>query len=186
MDYILTCLPSSKISNEIFLHLHEIQPVTTTFIDITSGDYDSSVEIAKKLHPRRYFDAPVSGGPKGAREGTLTTMAGCSKLSENDQLILSSYSKSIFPCGEIGHGNAIKGANNFLNMSHLILASDILIQLSKRGVCPEVALQAINNSSGRSLQTEVRIPTEIITRKFNYGFKLNLKRIFSKRVSFTH
>jgi 3-hydroxyisobutyrate dehydrogenase-like beta-hydroxyacid dehydrogenase len=176
MDYIFACLPSSRVSNEIFLDLHKIQPIQTTFIDITSGDYESSVELSKKLHPRRYFDAPVSGGPQGAREGTLTTMIGCRNLSTDDQLVLSAYSKAIFPCGEIGHGNAIKGANNFLNMTHLILASDVLLQLSKKGICPDIALRTINASSGRSLQTEVRIPTEVLTRKFNYGFKLNLMR----------
>ena len=46
--------------------------------------------------------------------------------------------------------------------------------LKKWGVQPEVALQAINDSSGRSLQTEVRIPTEVLTRRFDYGFKLGL------------
>jgi 3-hydroxyisobutyrate dehydrogenase len=176
MDYIFACLPSSRVSNEIFLDLHKLQPIKTTFIDITSGDYESSVELSKKLHPRRYFDAPVSGGPKGAKDGTLTTMAGSRNLSSNDQLVISAYSKSIFPCGDIGHGNAIKGANNFLNMTHLILASDVLLQLSKKGICPDLALRAINASSGRSLQTEVRIPSEVLTRKFNYGFKLNLMR----------
>jgi 3-hydroxyisobutyrate dehydrogenase len=176
MDYILTCLPSSHHSNEIFRNLHKSQPITTTFIDISSGDYESSLEIAKILSPRRYFDAPVSGGPKGALDGTLTTMAGCEELTKNDELVLSSYSKTIVPCGGVGQGNAIKGANNLLNMTHLILASDILIQLKKKGICPEIALQAINVSSGRSLQTEVRIPTEVLTRRFNYGFKLNLMR----------
>ena len=29
-------------------------------------------------------------------------------------------------------------------------------------------------SSGRSLQTEVRIPNEVLSRKFDYGFKLGL------------
>jgi 3-hydroxyisobutyrate dehydrogenase len=176
MDYIFTCLPSSKQSNEVFCNLHKFQPDTTTFVDISSGDFDSSVEIAKKLSPRRYFDAPVSGGPKGATDGTLTTMVGCEELTESDRLVFSAYSKTIVPCGGIGQGNAIKGANNFLNMTHLILASDILIQLTKKGISPEIALQAINVSSGRSLQTEVRIPTEVLTRRFNYGFKLNLMR----------
>jgi len=37
-----------------------------------------------------------------------------------------------------------------------------------------VALEAINGSSGRSLQTEERIPLEVLTRKFNYGFPLGL------------
>ena len=33
---------------------------------------------------------------------------------------------------------------------------------------------AINGSSGRSLQTQERLPQAVLTRKFNYGFKLGL------------
>jgi len=41
-------------------------------------------------------------------------------------------------------------------------------------VSPEVALCAINASSGRSLQTEERLPKEVLSREFDYGFKLGL------------
>jgi len=64
--------------------------------------------------------------------------------------------------------------NNCLNAAHLIVAGEALLALKKWGVQPEVALQAINASFGRSLQTEVRIPTEVLTRRFDYGFKLGL------------
>ena len=38
------------------------------------------------------------------------------------------------------------------------------------------ALDAINSSSGRSLQTEVRIPTEVLSGNYGYGFSLGLMR----------
>ena len=41
-------------------------------------------------------------------------------------------------------------------------------------VAPEVALRAINGSSGRSLQTQERLPQAVLTRNFDYGFKLGL------------
>merc|ERR1711865_231781 len=49
-----------------------------------------------------------------------------------------------------------------------------LLALQQLGVKPEVALAAINGSSGRSLQTQERVPREVLTRRFNYGFKLPL------------
>ena len=64
--------------------------------------------------------------------------------------------------------------NNTLNVGHLILGAEALIVLHGYGVKPEVALAAINGSSGRSLQTEVRLPVEVLSRKFSYGFKLGL------------
>ena len=35
-----------------------------------------SLLLEKSIH---FVDAPVSGGPKGAREGTIAIMAGCEK-----------------------------------------------------------------------------------------------------------
>merc|ERR1719401_629222 len=55
-----------------------------------------------------------------------------------------------------------------------MLGAEGLLALRKMGVDPEVALAAINGSSGRSLQTEQRIPNEVLTRRFGYGFKLPL------------
>ena len=68
----------------------------------------------------------------------------------------------------------MKAVNNCLNAAHLIVGGEALIALAKWGVQPEIALHAINASSGRSLQTEVRLPEEVLSRKFDYGFKLGL------------
>ena len=53
-------------------------------------------------------------------------------------------------------------------------AGEGLLALAKFGVAPEVALRAINGSSGRSLQTQERLPQAVLTRNFDYGFKLGL------------
>ena len=37
-----------------------------------------------------------------------------------------------------------------------------------------MALDFINNSSGRSLISQVRVPTEVLTGRFGYGFALGL------------
>lgn len=175
MDFIFSCLPSSKESNALFESLHLNSP-HSTFIDLSSGDYQSSVSISQKLFPNRYIDAPVSGGIVGASSGTLTVMAGTDKLTPNERLLLSTVSNNIVECRQVGYGNAIKAVNNYLNMTHLLLASEAVIKLKKLGVDPSIALDVINSSSGRSLQTEVRIPKEVFTGNFNYGFKLNLMR----------
>ncbi|CAK9098963.1 unnamed protein product [Durusdinium trenchii] len=68
--------------------------------------------------------------------------------------------------------------NNALNVTHLMLGAEGLLALQQLGVDPSVALEAINGSSGRSLQTEQRLPQDMerkfLTRRFGYGFKLPL------------
>ena len=66
--------------------------------------------------------------------------------------------KKVVDCGALGAGQAVKAMNNCLNAAHLIVAGEALIALSRLGVQPEVALNAINASSGRSLQKKYGFP----------------------------
>ena len=174
IDCLFACLPTTKESGFIFRNMSKTLSKPITFVDISSGDFKDSIDIARDVKPHRYIDAPVSGGVSGAVSGTLTSMVGVPELPADIRCLMDTYCKHIFECGGIGHGNAIKSVNNFLNVTHLMLASDALIHLKLNGIDPEIAVQAINNSSGRSLQTEIRIPNEVMTGRFNYGFKLNL------------
>ncbi|KOO21276.1 3-hydroxyisobutyrate dehydrogenase [Chrysochromulina tobinii] len=88
--------------------------------------------------------------------------------------IVSCFAKSIVHQGPIGSGHAVKAVNNLLNVGHLMLAGEGLLALRGFGVEPATALAAINGSSGRSLQTQVRLPTEVLTGQFGYGFELGL------------
>jgi 3-hydroxyisobutyrate dehydrogenase-like beta-hydroxyacid dehydrogenase len=56
-----------------------------------------------------------------------------------------------------------------------LLATKIgLLALKMFGVEPEVSLDVINSSSGRSMATQERIPQEVLSGNFNFGFKLSL------------
>merc|ERR1712159_310112 len=87
---------------------------------------------------------------------------------------LDSFSKKVEHIGPCGAGHATKAINNALNATHLLAASEGLLALRKFGIAPDKALAAINLSSGRSLQTEVRLPEKVLTGSFDYGFKLGL------------
>ena len=74
----------------------------------------------------------------------------------------------------MGAGHATKAVNNALNATHLLAGAEGLIALQRFGIAPERALAAINVASGRSLQTEQRLPQTVLSRSFDYGFKLEL------------
>ena len=79
-------------------------------------------------------------------------------------------------CGEygpVGAGAATKSINNVLNSAHLLLATEGMLALKSYGVSPATALEAINGGSGMSLQT-TRLPDNVLSRKFSYGFALGL------------
>lgn len=173
-DVIFTCLPSTTESGSIIRKLARESTLPKTFVDLSSGCFKESRQIAQDIQPHVYIDAPISGGPKGATAGTLTSIVGAESIEPDIQELMKIYSRKVVCCGGVGNGNAVKSVNNYLNISHLMLDSDALLGLKKQGIELEIALEAINDSSGRSLQTQERIPTEVLTNQYNYGFKLNL------------
>uniref|UniRef100_A0A7S2FFJ8 3-hydroxyisobutyrate dehydrogenase-like NAD-binding domain-containing protein n=1 Tax=Haptolina brevifila TaxID=156173 RepID=A0A7S2FFJ8_9EUKA len=54
-----------------------------------------------------------------------------------------------------------------------MLATEGMLALKKYGVQPATAVEVINASSGASLQVQ-RLPDNVISRKFAYGFALGL------------
>jgi len=176
VDVVITCLPTSEEVHAIAEKLAPTLKSGSLWIDCTSGDPNATKDIARTLNNVgvTMVDCPVSGGPSGAASGELTAMVGGDSHHVARPIISLFAKKKIVDCGPVGSGHAVKAMNNFLNAAHLIAAGEVLLALAKLGVRPDVALEAINASSGRSLQTEVRIPTEVLTRKFDYGFKLGL------------
>lgn len=175
-DVIITCLPTSMEVAAIAEMLAPTLKSGSLWIDCTSGEPNTTKEVARTLSSVgvTMIDCPVSGGPNGAASGELTAMVGGEHNYDAMAIISLFAKKKIVECGPVGAGHAVKAMNNCLNAAHLIVAGEALLALAKLGVQPGVALDAINASSGRSLQTEVRIPIEVLTRKFDYGFKLGL------------
>lgn len=173
-DVVFLSLPTT---NEVRTVIEQLVPTlrkNAIIVDCTSGNPVTSADVARLL-PCAYIDLPVSGGPAGAAAGTVTAMAGGDAAAvERVRDIVSCFAKSIVHQGPIGSGHAVKAVNNLLNVGHLMLAGEGLLALRGFGVEPATALAAINGSSGRSLQTQVRLPTEVLTGQFGYGFELGL------------
>lgn len=124
-----------------------------------------------------YLDTPVSGGPAGAAAGTLAIMAGGEWLAlERARPVLECLSDRILHVGASGAGQVAKLANNLLVATHLVAAGEALGMARRAGVDPEIMLQAINNSSGRSAATTVNFPRWILSGAFDSGFSAGLMR----------
>jgi 3-hydroxyisobutyrate dehydrogenase len=178
-DVIITCLPTSNevynISKELF---GDETHKTKYLIDCTSGDPFITQDIGALVSEKgvEMFDCPVSGGPGKAKEGTLCAMVGGEyKLYKEIEPIVSMFAQPQY-VGELGHGHAVKAVNNVLNVSQLCLAMAGISSLEKLGVDPLAALKVINQSSGRSLMTQERIPNDVITKRYSYGFDLILMK----------
>lgn len=123
----------------------------------------------------RFLDAPVSGGVVGAREATLTIMVGGAAGDLADcRPVLDVLGKEVTHVGDLGAGHAVKALNNLLSATSLLASSEVLATAIEFGLDPEVVLDVVNRSSGKSWSTELKLPKYVLTDRFDSGFGLRL------------
>lgn len=122
-----------------------------------------------------YIDAPVSGGIKGAREGTLAIMVSGSKaVYELVEPALANFGKLFYVGGQPGQGQVMKLANNLLAASAIVLSAEALTMGVKAGLKPSQMCDIINAGSGRNSATQDKFPKAVLTRSFDFGFATGL------------
>lgn len=177
-DVVITCLSTSAdVESVLEDGVLEALRGGMVLVDCTSGDPATSRRLASRLAAWDvgFVDAPVSGGVKGAEEGTLTVMCGGEgEHLERARPVLESFGKKIVHCGPVGAGDAVKAMNQALLALTIWGTGEALVALSRSGVSPEVALEVINASSGRSNASMNLFPERVLTRAFPRTFRLSL------------
>lgn len=98
------------------------------------------------------IDAPMSGGPARARDGTMSLMvAGKDAVFERWQPLLRDLSSRLFHIGTApGDGARTKLVNNLLAAINLAGAAEALALAQRLGLDPAATLAVIEASSGQS------------------------------------
>ena len=179
-DIIFTCLPTSAVTEKLLFGPAGLSVHLTAdhiIVDMTSGDPAQSRDQAARLAASGicFADAPVSGGPRGARDGVIAIMVGGSEaLYELLHPVLSMISCNIFHAGEVGAGHALKAGNNLLNLICRMATFEVVSLLVNDGVAPDKAVDILQKSSGRNYATEITLPDNILSGKMHQGFAMAL------------
>ncbi|MGQ0577810.1 MAG: NAD(P)-dependent oxidoreductase, partial [Betaproteobacteria bacterium] len=133
--------------------------------------------VARALAERKitYVDAPVSGGLKGAREGTLAVMVSCPKNAYTElEPVLRTFGKP-FHLGEVaGQAQTMKLANNLLAAAAIAVSSEAMVMGVKAGLDPKLMLEILNAGTGRNSATQDKFPRAILPGTFDFGFATGL------------
>ena len=122
-----------------------------------------------------YVDAPVSGGLKGAREGTLAVMVSCPKtIYEELEAILKTFGKPFHLGESAGQAQTMKLANNLLAAAAIALTSEAMVMGVKAGLDPKVMLEVLNAGSGRNSASQDKFPKSVLPGTFDFGFATGL------------
>jgi len=177
-DVTILMLPSSAVVESVLDDgLAAVLRPGAVVVDMSSSEPMRTRALARRIADERgvdLIDAPVSGGVKGAVNGTLTIMVGGAPSVVSAALPILELLGRPVRVGDIGAGHALKALNNLLSATHLMVTSEAILVGERFGLDPEVMLTVINGSSGRSGSTENKWPNFIVPKTYDSGFALNL------------
>jgi 2-hydroxy-3-oxopropionate reductase len=137
-----------------------------------------AAEVAEALQAKGIatLEAPISGGPAGARAGTLSVMVSGPKAAFDEvRPYFVAFGTSLVYCGDKpGLAQVLKLANNILYATAFVATAEALAMGVKAGLDPAVMLQAIEAGSGRNAVIDEVMPRHILPRSFDYGAALEM------------
>jgi 3-hydroxyisobutyrate dehydrogenase-like beta-hydroxyacid dehydrogenase len=176
---VFLSLPTPQIVLEVVLGAQGIREGRSlkVCVDLSTSGPDTAVKLAAGLAERQIasLEAPVSGGIKGAREGTLSLMiAGPPAIWEQVRPLLEVFGKPFFMGASPGAGQTMKLVNNLLGACAIAITAEGMTLGAKAGLDPARMIEVLNVSSGRSSATQDKWPRAVLPRTFDFGFAAGL------------
>ena len=182
-DVIILMLPDSNIVDRVLWEgedaLSKAMNSKQTIIDMGSSDPVRSRANFDRLAQLgiSFIDAPVSGGVRRAKDGSLSIMiGGLTPAVESVQPIFKAMGKTLVHVGAAGAGHAVKALNNYVSASGLLAVCEALVAAEKFGIDPHLVNQVFNVSTGKNNTTDVKVENFMLSGTFNSGFSLALMR----------
>jgi 3-hydroxyisobutyrate dehydrogenase-like beta-hydroxyacid dehydrogenase len=145
-DVVIVSLPTSADVQSVIDAAEGALRRDALVIDTTSGEPATSRVIAARVATTgaHYLDAGVSGGPPGARAGTLKIMVG----GERDAFtraspVLDTLGAQVWHCGGPGTGHAMKTALNLANQGKMLLEIEALLMCGRAGLDPRLVAEVL-------------------------------------------
>jgi 3-hydroxyisobutyrate dehydrogenase len=141
-------------------------------IDMTTSSPALARSLAAEASAKGFgpLDAPVSGGDRGAREGTLTIMAGgAQKDFDFAQPVFAAMGKTIVLQGAPGTGQLCKLANQIGIASGMIAMAEALAFARATGLNLETTLRSISGG-GASSWALLNLAPRVLKGDFAPGF----------------
>lgn len=180
-EVVITMLPHGEIVREVLTGeagaLADADEGVVA-LDTSSSDAIATRMLASELSARgvMLIDAPVSGGMGAVAAGKLTIMVGSESPAALSRVrpLLEALSSRLIEVGPSGAGHAAKALNNVIAATILAVTSEGVLAASRFGIAPNVMLDLLNASTGRSGVSETIFLSQILPRTFNVGFATGL------------
>lgn len=154
-EMVISILPGDREIEELFLDpaVREALKPGATVVEMSTASPGVAARLEAALKPLgvQVLDAPVSGGVKGAAEGTLTIIAGGEERAlESARPVLDLMAARIFLVGAAGAGKAMKAVNQMMVACHGVVVSEALRLARGLGLDLDKVFDVVSSSSGAS------------------------------------
>jgi 2-hydroxy-3-oxopropionate reductase len=178
-DAVITMLPDSPDVEAVALGPDGVvasAPPGALYVDMSSiqPDVARRVSDAGAARGLRCLDAPVSGGERGAIDGTLSIMVG-GAAAEVDAArpLLDPMGATILHVGPAGAGQTVKAANQLIVAGNIALVAEALVFLQAQGVDVAAAVAVLAGGlAGSTVLT--RKAGSMLAGDFTPGFRMEL------------
>jgi 3-hydroxyisobutyrate dehydrogenase len=145
-----------------------------TVVDCTTIAPDAEIGFADKIRRLggRFLDAPVTGGQKGAVDGTLSFMVGGEEADlERVRPFLLAMGKRIFHVGPVGSGQKLKMVNQLCCAIHLLALGEAFAMVRRLGLDPVQSRELLISGAAESWALNV-YGGKVIAGDYAPGFPL--------------
>ncbi|MEV4173548.1 NAD(P)-dependent oxidoreductase [Nonomuraea sp. NPDC049709] len=175
-DVVITMLPDSPQVEEVAPLVIEYGKPNLLYIDMSTIKPETSRWVARQAAAVgvRALDAPVSGGERGAIDGTLSIMVGgAAEDVEAAAPVLGRLGTTVVHVGPAGSGQTVKAANQLVVGGIYGLVSEAIVLLEASGVDPVAGLDVLAGGLAGSRILELKRHT-MVKREFAPGFRIDL------------
>jgi 3-hydroxyisobutyrate dehydrogenase len=163
VDVVLFAVPTTA---EVRAALEGVEvPPGRVVVDLTTSDPEEGAALARDLAARGvgYLDAAMTGGAKGAAEGTLSLMIGGeAEVLARVREVLEVVAARLFHLGPAGRGQAMKLVHNAILHATYLATCEGLRMAERAGIGAAEAVAVLNAGNARSYVSEVRFPRDVL------------------------
>ena len=142
-------------------------------VDMSTNSPDWARRFAERLAQLgvEFLDAPVTGGQKGAVEGTLTVMVGGREETFQRLLpVFKAFGRNVIYVGPVGYGQAMKLVNQVVAALNTVAMVEGLRLAKALGLDMDKVAQVLTGGAARSGSIELYLP-KLLRGDLSPGFK---------------
>jgi 3-hydroxyisobutyrate dehydrogenase-like beta-hydroxyacid dehydrogenase len=176
---VVACLPTSAEVEEVVLGpggVIERGRTDGVFVDMGTSRPASTRMLSERLRARgiAMLDAPITGGVRGARDGTLTIyVGGDAAVFQRVRPALEAMGRTVLHMGGTAAGHVTKLMNNMLAIASMAHLAEVLPLGVRMGLDPAKLVQALGAGSAATAQIPGR-GERILKRDFAPSFRVDL------------